>query len=111
MLTTKNMPANAGLAAFSAQQRIAFILIVSISFLMGISIDLYVPSLPAISHYYHSTIASVEISISLYLLGYGLGQTVLGILSDSYGRKKYSFTPRCVFYYPVSSVSYQTLAP
>ncbi|WP_231292169.1 multidrug effflux MFS transporter [Edwardsiella ictaluri] len=88
MLTTKNMPANAGLAAFSAQQRIAFILIVSISFLMGISIDLYVPSLPAISHYYHSTIASVELSISLYLLGYGLGQTVLGILSDSYGRKK-----------------------
>lgn len=73
---------------FSFQKKIALFLVVSISFLMGIGIDLYVPSLPDISSYYHSPIRDVELSISLYLLGYGLGQTILGIISDSYGRKK-----------------------
>ncbi|XEH57437.1 Bcr/CflA family efflux MFS transporter [Edwardsiella tarda] len=88
MLMTKNRAPEALPATFSAQQKVAFALIVSISFLMGISIDLYVPSLPAISHYYHATMTSIELGISLYLLGYGLGQIALGILSDSYGRKK-----------------------
>ncbi|WP_305404500.1 MFS transporter [Photobacterium leiognathi] len=70
------------------QKKIALFLIISISFLMGIAIDIYVPSLPEISSYYHTSIKFAELSISLYLLGYGLGQIVLGILSDTYGRKR-----------------------
>ncbi len=70
------------------QKKITLFLIISISFLMGIAIDIYVPSLPEISSYYHTSIKFAELSISLYLLGYGLGQIVLGILSDTYGRKR-----------------------
>ena len=55
---------------------------------MGCSVDLYVPSLPAIVHSFHVDNNLVQMTIALYMLGYGLGQIVLGILSDVYGRKK-----------------------
>lgn len=79
------------------QQKIALFLVVSISFLMGIGIDLYVPSLPDMAHFYHANISYVQLTISLYLLGYGLGQIILGSLSDSYGRRKIFIASSMVF--------------
>ena len=55
---------------------------------MGMGIDLYVPSLPAITHYFHAPRQVVQLSISLYMLGYGVGQLFLGVLSDVFGRRK-----------------------
>lgn len=66
---------------------IAF-LIFGIPFLMGLGVDLYVPSLPKISEYFNTPSIFVQSTISLYMLGYGIGQLFLGVLSDSYGRKK-----------------------
>ncbi len=57
-------------------------------FLLGTCIDLYVPSLPAITQHYHVSNHLVQLTISLYLLGYAGGQIFLGVLSDSFGRKK-----------------------
>ncbi|UKA31286.1 Bcr/CflA family efflux MFS transporter [Photobacterium damselae] len=79
------------------QQKIALFLVVSISFLMGIGIDLYVPSLPDMTHFYHANISYIQLTISLYLLGYGLGQIILGSLSDSYGRRKIFIASSMVF--------------
>ncbi|MFB1080183.1 Bcr/CflA family efflux MFS transporter [Photobacterium damselae] len=79
------------------QQKIALFLVVSISFLMGIGIDLYVPSLPDMAHFYHANISYIQLTISLYLLGYGLGQIILGSLSDSYGRRKIFIASSMVF--------------
>ena len=64
------------------------IIIFSIPFLMGIGIDLYVPSLPRITSYFHSNSHQVQMTIALYMLGYGIGQFILGIASDSFGRRK-----------------------
>ncbi len=53
----------------------------------SISSQLYLPSLPAIADYMHTSLGDVQLSISSYLLGFALLQLVFGPLSDRYGRK------------------------
>ena len=66
---------------------IVFLLILMIIPLAGAGVDIHVPSLPSIIHYYHASQMAVQASVTLYLLGYGIGQLVLGTLSDSIGRR------------------------
>ena len=54
-----------------------------IRFLTGAGIDLYVPSLPFISHSFSISKGVVQLTIGLYMLGYAVGQIFLGILSDA----------------------------
>ena len=56
--------------------------------LLGFAMDMYVPSLPVITDYYHTSIDLVQLTISMYMLGYGISQFVSGIICDAYGRKK-----------------------
>jgi DHA1 family bicyclomycin/chloramphenicol resistance-like MFS transporter len=72
----------------ASQKRKVIILNIFVPFLMGIGIDLYVPSLPAIKHYFLVPTHLVQLTIGFYLLGYGAGQVFLGVLSDSFGRRK-----------------------
>lgn len=60
--------------------------------LSGASIDIYAPSLPAITDYFHVKDSLVQLTIPTYLLGFGLSQIVFGVLSDTYGRKKVLLT-------------------
>jgi multidrug resistance protein len=55
---------------------------------MGCLIDLYVPSLPIITNFFHTTHHLAQFSVAIYLLGYAVGQIVTGILADCYGRRK-----------------------
>ncbi len=57
------------------------------NFLAGISIDIYSPSLPAITSHFHTTATITKNTISITLLGWTLGALVFGILIDSLGRK------------------------
>jgi Bcr/CflA subfamily drug resistance transporter len=59
-----------------------------VRFLIGMGIDLYVPSLPAIADYFNVSNHLVQFTICFYVLGYGIGQVFLGTLSDSLGRRK-----------------------
>lgn len=80
--------------AFKKQQSLCVlrrnvsVLNIIVPFLMGMAIDLYVPSLPTVANYFHVPDYLVQLSIGLYMLGYAAGQMVLGILSDCCGRKK-----------------------
>jgi MFS transporter, DHA1 family, multidrug resistance protein len=56
--------------------------------LADFGVDLYTPSLPAITHALSTTPALVKMTISIYLFGFALGQIIFGTLSDIYGRKK-----------------------
>ncbi len=56
--------------------------------LSGVGIDVYVPSLPAISHVFDVPDKYAQYSVSVYLFGFALAQLILGPLSDTYGRKK-----------------------
>lgn len=78
------------------------ILMFVVPLLMGMGVDLYVPSLPAITQYFNTKINLVQLTISLYMLGYGVGQSFLGFISDAIGRRKMLLT--CCFFYAVISI-------
>lgn len=52
-----------------------------------LSIDTYLPSLPAIALALHATEAAVQLTISAFLVGFCSGMLVYGPLSDRYGRR------------------------
>ncbi len=56
--------------------------------LTGLSIDVYVPSLPSIASFYHSSANNAQNTISIYILGLGLSQIICGNIIDAYGRRK-----------------------
>lgn len=70
------------------QKKSVYFLVFIVPFLMGLGVDLYVPSLPQIVDYFHTKTSLVQLTVSLYMLGYGVGQVLLGVLSDSFGRRK-----------------------
>lgn len=54
----------------------------------GLSIDIYVPSLPAVSRYFQVDNALTQFTITAYMFGLGIMQLFAGSLSDTYGRRK-----------------------
>ncbi len=52
-----------------------------------LSIDMYLPALPAIAHSLNASTASVQQSLMAFMLAFAVGQLVYGPLSDMYGRK------------------------
>ena len=69
-------------------KKISMLLIFAIPFLMGLGIDMYVPSLPEITKYFNTTEMFIEWTVGLYMLGYGIGQLFFGPISDWKGRRK-----------------------
>jgi MFS transporter, DHA1 family, multidrug resistance protein len=53
-----------------------------------LTIDLYLPALPTITGELLTTSAAVQLTLTGTLLGLGLGQLVVGPLSDRYGRRR-----------------------
>jgi MFS transporter, DHA1 family, 2-module integral membrane pump EmrD len=53
----------------------------------NIGTDLYVPSLPAITRYFGVSSQMVQLSITFYALGIGIGPLLHGPLSDRFGRR------------------------
>ena len=49
--------------------------------------DMYVPSLPSMVTYFHTTIALVQAGLTASMLGLAAGQLLFGPLSDKYGRR------------------------
>lgn len=52
-----------------------------------LSTDMYLPSLPAIGGALGSSAAEVQLTLSVFLVGFALGQIAYGPLADRYGRK------------------------
>src|SRR5215467_12448739 len=62
-------------------------LVVLMTPLSGAGIDIYVPSLPSMTEYFHTTPALIQLSITFYLLGYGAAQLAMGATSEVLGRR------------------------
>lgn len=64
-----------------------------IAFLVGLSAfgsfvnDMYVPTLPEMTRYFHCTVSTVQLGLTMGMIGLALGQIILGPMSDKYGRK------------------------
>lgn len=52
-----------------------------------LSIDMYLPSLPALAIAFGTTAAAAQITLTSFMLGFSLGMLVYGPLSDAYGRR------------------------
>ena len=53
-----------------------------------LSINIYLPGLPFLIKYFHTTPQNLKLSISLFLLGFAASQFIWGSLSERFGRKK-----------------------
>ena len=62
-------------------------LLISASAVNILSTDLYTPSLPHLQGYFATDAESVQLTMSLNLLGFALMQLVFGPLSDRFGRR------------------------
>lgn len=52
-----------------------------------LALNLYLPALPLVQRAFGADVAEVQFTVSLSLLGFGLGLLLLGPLSDRYGRR------------------------
>ncbi len=59
-----------------------------ISTIARFALDSYLPSLPSITRDFATKPEAIQLSISLYLFGFGCSQLAYGPLSDYYGRKR-----------------------
>lgn len=67
-----------------------FLLILTLGVLNALTpftIDLYLPAFPQIAQELHTTAAKMSLTVSLYFVGFALGQVLYGPLLDRYGRK------------------------
>lgn len=63
------------------------VLMVSIMPICGFGVDIYTPSLPIITQVLGASHALGKLTISIFIMGFGIGQLFAGPLSDRFGRK------------------------
>ncbi|WP_417667504.1 multidrug effflux MFS transporter [Pseudidiomarina sp.] len=67
--------------------RLFLLVLASLTALGPLSTDAYLPALPIVADSFDVTIHKVELSISLFLIGFAVGQLFGGPLSDHFGRR------------------------
>ncbi|MFJ6197533.1 multidrug effflux MFS transporter [Micromonospora sp. NPDC092111] len=73
----------------SRRQRLRLVLVLGSLIAVGpLTIDMYLPALPAIVTDLHTTSAAVQLTLTGTLVGLALGQLLIGPLSDAVGRRK-----------------------
>lgn len=50
--------------------------------------DLYLPAMPSMQQFFHTTVAHIELSVAIYMIGFGIAPLLFGPMSDRFGRKK-----------------------
>ena len=62
-------------------------LLSAIAALPPMAVDMYLPAMPQIAEDFGSSLNTIQNSLSLFLLGFGLGMLVWGPLADKHGRQ------------------------
>ncbi|WP_436970947.1 multidrug effflux MFS transporter [Micromonospora coxensis] len=72
----------------SRRQRLRLVLVLGSLIAVGpLTIDMYLPALPAIVADFHTTSAAVQLTLTGTLAGLAVGQLLIGPLSDAVGRR------------------------
>lgn len=93
-------PASAGPAGSSPGKAVPKYLIFFIGALIAIgplSLDAYLPAMPAMAEAFGVSIVAVNNTISVYLVGFGIGQFFGGAFSDQIGRKRIGLIGLSIF--------------
>lgn len=65
--------------------------------LSGFAMDVFIPSLPEMAIALHTTPAAIQLTLSLFIISYGISQLVVGGLLDSFGRYRPTLIAMLVF--------------
>lgn len=82
---------------YKRTNQLLFLLVVMMTPLSGMGVDIIAPSTPSLTDFFGVNKQSVELIITVYIIGYGIGQVLAGVLSDRYGRKVVIITSSCMF--------------
>ena len=63
------------------------VIVMMMAILSLMATDLFVPSLPALEHALNQSPNTIQLAVTLFLLGFAISQLFYGPLSDKYGRK------------------------
>ncbi len=64
-----------------------FVTIGTLSLFGPLCIDMYIPALPTLTADLHASASSIQLSLTACLVGLGVGQLMIGPLSDRFGRR------------------------
>ncbi|GAA0287810.1 DHA1 family bicyclomycin/chloramphenicol resistance-like MFS transporter [Gracilibacillus halotolerans] len=80
------------------KQSFRFALILGVFSALGpFTFDMYLPAFPEMAEYFNTSASSIQGSLTASLLGVGLGQIIIGTMSDVYGRRTPLFISMIVF--------------
>ncbi len=75
--------------AMTTRERVRLVIILGAMTALGpLTIDTYLPALPSITRNLQSTSAAVGLTLTGTLVGFAVGQLVMGPISDSFGRRR-----------------------
>ncbi|MEV0157128.1 multidrug effflux MFS transporter [Micromonospora sp. NPDC050686] len=87
-LTDAPAPTRLSGELMSPRQRLRLVLVLGSLIAIGpLTIDMYLPALPAIAADLHTTSAAVQLTLTGTLAGLAIGQLLIGPLSDAVGRR------------------------
>lgn len=68
-------------------KKLLYLIVLLLGEIGYIATDIYLPSMPAIAKSFAAHSTSIQLTITVYLFGFGYSQLLYGPLSDSYGRR------------------------
>jgi Bcr/CflA subfamily drug resistance transporter len=89
-----------------SNQRISTILAFALIPLSGFATDIYLPSLPSMSTVLDVSSTKIQLTLSLFLITYGISQLFIGSIVDSFGRYKISLI--CLLIFAISCIVIST---
>lgn len=73
------------------------VVLAAMTMFVPMSTDMYLPSFPAVAQALHVHVVNLQLTLTSFMLGTGLGQILYGPISDRFGRKKPSYFGILIF--------------
>lgn len=74
--------------AISAGRRVLYVILLGALTALGpFTIDLYLPAFPVLENDFHTTATAIQLTLTGTMIGFALGQLIVGPLSDKLGRR------------------------
>lgn len=74
--------------------------------LIGLGLDLYTPSLPAIAIAFHASHQAVKLTLLTYVAAFGVAQMITGPISDRIGRKVFVWIALIIYFFASTGAAF-----